>query len=1113
MHVTSNHLQTPIDDNDQNIKIVHKLVQQKVHQKISDKLDQVQHTEKETNDHFGSRQILIDDSDHHSTNYINNNLKIVNQKRRRFSRDRTVSDDATLLVTQPTSTEPVFDSSNIINNSFDCDSNEKIIKTIECHSSSTTLNDSNLPKNYHVSLPSLNTSTLTKSVAFDPITTIKVDDDNVIYNLTSRFQLQSIFLRNHSHRSSNNYQTAKSTKQPLSILKSSKSTSIYFDGHRKTCPKKSEQILFDPKRSAADLFVDNQTNLNDSIDQQISLGLSKDSTLRLRSLDDISDCDNSTFSSIDSHINDDVDDGYHSNNIRSYVSNSQSSKSTTTTSSYCDCSSNEIQPITYRVCLNCHKPLSYFNDDSIAGKECSNLLHGTSSIPLISIDNHLSTDRRVYQLASQRPTNNVAYRPIINENTIDAITLDLIGPSSDESLFQDSSTFLMMTNDEDDDMDRPQFCHKCNIWYGSLDPSYPITCHCPEMIKSNAMNMNDSGSIYSVHMRKDFRYYFQHPYSRLFVAYFVIFCNFLIFAEDPLSHSLMECSIPVLGNVISLLFTKYPPEFEWRFIKASMSISAIILGLFIGKFFLHHIVLRRILRLKMFREESGTWMIMLISSVLSCYFASQIYNALLLMFHPAFHSYLITSKMGITYALFMKIAACGTWCGDFFTAWMITDMMLQDNLYPKWAIGLREFWYKHANIRILVFWSGSLVIAASVITIILTEVICWDCITYGLFSTTEFSRAFLASAILVMDLLIVMQDWDFPHFVCDLNIKLPGLLQPSYTLNFFRKSLKFPPVEIKITGKWFNYGIIVFVMMLDLNMWKNQVIYYPSNYGQYVETITNRVCSITDQKSIDILHRGDGLIDWSYENRSRMIDPQTNRTYIQEDLIIYARYFGYPWVYKMASLIPILAGFAFFLFLVYFYGRFPPKTDASLGGRLPKRRSYRSSWRRERRDNRLRINHRKRHISWPGLNTVFEKYQNRYDLSLPNKMPNDVDIDAKISSANYQDKLFEQNEHNHIITDTKIDNISNSNAQKTSLNSDNNCNSKSNLPLNPLINILTPISSRFILSLPSNPLKICAFIMPITTNGKVNNKVDEDIDLNPVNTVENTHQSSQPTTI
>ncbi len=30
---------------------------------------------------------------------------------------------------------------------------------------------------------------------------------------------------------------------------------------------------------------------------------------------------------------------------------------------------------------------------------------------------------------------------------------------------------------------------------------------------------------------------FQHPYLRLFVCYLVIFCNFLVFAEDPLSHS------------------------------------------------------------------------------------------------------------------------------------------------------------------------------------------------------------------------------------------------------------------------------------------------------------------------------------------------------------------------------------------------------------------------------------------------------------------------------------------------------------------------------------------------------------------------------------------------
>lgn len=34
-------------------------------------------------------------------------------------------------------------------------------------------------------------------------------------------------------------------------------------------------------------------------------------------------------------------------------------------------------------------------------------------------------------------------------------------------------------------------------------------------------------------------------------------------------------------------------------------------------------------------------------------------------------------------------------------------------------------------------------------------------------------------------------------------------------------------------GKWFNYSIIVFVMILDLNMWKNQIFYIPAEYGQY----------------------------------------------------------------------------------------------------------------------------------------------------------------------------------------------------------------------------------------------------------------------------------------
>ena len=38
---------------------------------------------------------------------------------------------------------------------------------------------------------------------------------------------------------------------------------------------------------------------------------------------------------------------------------------------------------------------------------------------------------------------------------------------------------------------------------------------------------------------------------------------------------------------------------------------------------------------------------------------------------------------------------------------------------------------------------------------------------------------------------------------------------------------------LQVTGKWFQYGVLFIVMLLDLNMWKNQILYDPLTYGQY----------------------------------------------------------------------------------------------------------------------------------------------------------------------------------------------------------------------------------------------------------------------------------------
>ena len=70
-----------------------------------------------------------------------------------------------------------------------------------------------------------------------------------------------------------------------------------------------------------------------------------------------------------------------------------------------------------------------------------------------------------------------------------------------------------------------------------------------------------------------------------------------------------------------------------------------------------------------------------------------------------------------------------------------------------------------------------------------------------------------------------MQDWDFPHFTSTLDVNLPG---------FNKHIISFDAMELQISGKWFNYGIIFLVMIFDLNMWKNQIFYYPEKYGQYI---------------------------------------------------------------------------------------------------------------------------------------------------------------------------------------------------------------------------------------------------------------------------------------
>ena len=57
-------------------------------------------------------------------------------------------------------------------------------------------------------------------------------------------------------------------------------------------------------------------------------------------------------------------------------------------------------------------------------------------------------------------------------------------------------------------------------------------------------------------VKRGLKYWLRHPYLRILTAYLVVFCNFLIFAEDPVSHSHTDSVIDIIGNIYAFVFSR-----------------------------------------------------------------------------------------------------------------------------------------------------------------------------------------------------------------------------------------------------------------------------------------------------------------------------------------------------------------------------------------------------------------------------------------------------------------------------------------------------------------------------------------------------------------------------
>ena len=144
---------------------------------------------------------------------------------------------------------------------------------------------------------------------------------------------------------------------------------------------------------------------------------------------------------------------------------------------------------------------------------------------------------------------------------------------------------------------------------------------------------------------------------------------------------------------------------------------------------------------------------------------------------------------------------------------------------------------------------------------------------------------------------------------------------------------------IFFSGKWFNYGIIFIVMLLDLNMWKNQIFYDPPDYGQYVSD-NGKIHTVKDMYSLEE-HNDTEL---TYDYRVNTTNPATNKTYIMGDTVMNSRYLEYDLSVKAIAFIPCLFTFVLFGILIWYFGRWKPTEADPHGGRLKRRDKKRASW-------------------------------------------------------------------------------------------------------------------------------------------------------------------------
>eukprot|EP01059_Diplonema_ambulator_P030487 TRINITY_DN5233_c0_g3_i6.p2 TRINITY_DN5233_c0_g3~~TRINITY_DN5233_c0_g3_i6.p2 ORF type:complete len:652 (+),score=183.40 TRINITY_DN5233_c0_g3_i6:924-2879(+) len=271
--------------------------------------------------------------------------------------------------------------------------------------------------------------------------------------------------------------------------------------------------------------------------------------------------------------------------------------------------------------------------------------------------------------------------------------------------------------------------------------------------------------------------------------------------------------------------------------------------------------------------------------------------------------------------------------------------------YLRWWPSVAMSWGRKLvsifTVRVAVVWVIFFTSTTVVLCGILLDFVKWDEWSHGLTASTEVARALLAAVITGLDLFIVMQDWEFPAFDTSQEVKFPGIeiseLSCGDCCEFDvvqydgegerLSGRKLPCFTAFATGKWFNYGIIFLVMCLDFNMLKNQLVYEPAAYGQYLNTNNSQVCTPRSYDLANLI-----VADWK-ATRNPIYE---NGTYYEErvaggflipgthdgvDFCMTSKYAGASAAAKYSAALPSFLSVALFFYWLYNYNKLDRKLE------------------------------------------------------------------------------------------------------------------------------------------------------------------------------------------